>query len=46
MANVLNRDKQIAVIGSLAEDSSIRAIERSFPGNRRASSDHAGAIQC
>ena len=28
MANVLNTDKQIAVIGALAEGSSIRAIER------------------
>ncbi len=28
MANVLNTDKQIAVIGSLAEGSSIRSIER------------------
>ena len=28
MANVLNKDKQIAVIGALAEASSIRAIER------------------
>ena len=28
MANVLNADKQIAVIGALAEGSSIRAIER------------------
>ncbi len=28
MANVLNRDKQIAVIGALAEGSSIRSIER------------------
>jgi hypothetical protein len=28
MANVLNKDKQIAVIAALAEGSSIRAIER------------------
>ena len=28
MANVLNTDKQIAVIGALAEGSSIRSIER------------------
>lgn len=28
MANVLNKDKQIAVIGALAEGSSIRSIER------------------
>src|SRR5580658_8708532 len=28
MANVLNMDKQIAVIGALAEGSSIRSIER------------------
>jgi hypothetical protein len=28
MANVLNTDKQIAVIAALAEGSSIRAIER------------------
>jgi hypothetical protein len=28
MANVLNSDKQIAVIGALAEGSSIRSIER------------------
>jgi transposase-like protein len=28
MANVLNKDKQIAVISALAEGSSIRAIER------------------
>ena len=28
MANVLDKDKQIAVIGALAEGSSIRAIER------------------
>jgi hypothetical protein len=28
MANVLNTDKQIAIIGSLAEGSSIRSIER------------------
>jgi hypothetical protein len=28
MANVLDRDKQIAVIGALAEGSSIRSIER------------------
>jgi transposase-like protein len=28
MANVLNIDKKIAVIGSLAEGSSIRSIER------------------
>lgn len=28
MANVLNSDKQIAIIGSLAEGSSIRSIER------------------
>jgi hypothetical protein len=28
MANVLNPDKQIAVIGALAEGSSIRSIER------------------
>ena len=29
MANVLNTDKQIAIIGALAEGSSIRSIERS-----------------
>jgi transposase-like protein len=28
MANVLNKDKQIAIIGALAEGSSIRSIER------------------
>src|SRR5713101_5937260 len=28
MANVLNTDKQVAIIGSLCEGSSIRAIER------------------
>jgi hypothetical protein len=28
MANVLNLDKQIAIIGQLAEGSSIRSIER------------------
>ncbi len=28
MANVLNTDKKIAVIGALAEDSSIRTIGR------------------
>ncbi len=28
MANILNRDKQVAVIGALAEGSSIRSIER------------------
>jgi hypothetical protein len=28
MANVLNMDKQIAVVAALAEGSSIRAIER------------------
>ena len=28
MANVLNTDKQIAIIGALAEGSSIRSIER------------------
>ena len=28
MANVLSTDKQIAVIGALAEGSSIRSIER------------------
>ncbi len=28
MANVLNTDKQIAIIAALAEGSSIRAIER------------------
>ncbi len=28
MANVLSREKQIAVIGALAEGSSIRSIER------------------
>ncbi len=28
MANILNIDKQIAVIGALAEGSSIRSIER------------------
>lgn len=28
MANVLAKDKQIAVISALAEDSSIRSIER------------------
>ena len=28
MANVLNTDKQIAVVGALAEGSSIRSIER------------------
>jgi len=28
MANVLSADKQIAVIGALAEGSSIRSIER------------------
>jgi transposase-like protein len=28
MANVLEKDKQIAVISALAEDSSIRSIER------------------
>ncbi len=28
MANVLGKDKQIAVIGALAEGSSIRSIER------------------
>jgi hypothetical protein len=28
MANVLNTDKQIAVIGALTEGSSIRSIER------------------
>ena len=28
MANILNPDKQIAVIGALAEGSSIRSIER------------------
>jgi hypothetical protein len=28
MANVLNKDKQIAGIGALAEGSSIRSIER------------------
>jgi hypothetical protein len=28
MANVLNTDKKIAVIGALAEGSSIRSIER------------------
>src|SRR5271154_6554721 len=28
MANILNTDKQIAIIGALAEGSSIRSIER------------------
>jgi len=28
MANVLNTDKQIALISALAEDPSIRAVER------------------
>jgi transposase len=28
MANILNTDKQLAVVGALAEGSSIRAIER------------------
>ncbi len=28
MANILSREKQIAVIGALAEGSSIRSIER------------------
>ena len=28
MANVLSKDKQIAIVGSLAEVSSIRSIER------------------
>ena len=28
MANVLDKDKQIAIIGALAEGSSIRSIER------------------
>ena len=28
MANVLNTDKQIMIVGALAEGSSIRAIER------------------
>ncbi|HEY0264455.1 MAG TPA: hypothetical protein VGC07_08015 [Granulicella sp.] len=28
MANVLNTDKQIAIIGALAEGNSIRSIER------------------
>ena len=28
MANVLGKDKQIAIIGALAEGSSIRSIER------------------
>jgi hypothetical protein len=28
MANVLNTDKQIAIIGALTEGSSIRSIER------------------
>lgn len=28
MANILNKDKKIAVIGALAEGSSIRSIER------------------
>lgn len=28
MANVLNTDKQIAIIGALAEGSSIRSVER------------------
>ena len=28
MANILDKDKQIAIIGALAEGSSIRAIER------------------
>jgi hypothetical protein len=34
MANVLNTDKQVAVIAALAEGSSIRAIER-MTGIRR-----------
>jgi transposase-like protein len=28
MANVLNKDKQIMIVGALAEGSSVRAIER------------------
>jgi hypothetical protein len=39
MANVLNKDKQIAIIGALAEGSSIRSIERLYGRSPRY--DHA-----
>lgn len=44
MANVLNMDKKIAVIGALAEGSSIRSIER-ITGVHR-DTIHAGVQKC
>ena len=41
MANILPKDKQIAVISMLAEGSSIRAVERIAPLQCAGSYEHA-----